>query len=248
MDSTSTSPPDSGGRDDGREEARHSGVTQTSAGNVATSTTQNATTMEQSASRAEAPAAPVDDGGADRSAKKDLDYARSFSKAPATCQSMPRSDDARPEARTITAGERYLYALNLHKNCPILMPLKIIVKHLEDLEDEFEKAHLDFQMPCTMTDAERCWLSDNVRTFNQILVRAKIETVEIEPGRLFIRTFHLGALLVQHQAPRSTYALLRACILLDLLLKGQRCIHELCLDPDYCGHVVREDAQRLGFI
>ncbi|KAH7969488.1 hypothetical protein HPB52_018841 [Rhipicephalus sanguineus] len=204
--------------------------------------------MEQSASRAEAPAAPVDDGGADRSAKKDLDYARSFSKAPATCQSMPRSDDARPEARTITAGERYLYALNLHKNCPILMPLKIIVKHLEDLEDEFEKAHLDFQMPCTMTDAERCWLSDNVRTFNQILVRAKIETVEIEPGRLFIRTFHLGALLVQHQAPRSTYALLRACILLDLLLKGQRCIHELCLDPDYCGHVVREDAQRLGFI
>ncbi|KAH7967990.1 hypothetical protein HPB52_005106 [Rhipicephalus sanguineus] len=169
MASTSTSPPDSGGRDDGREEARHSDVTQTSAGNVATSTKQNATTVEQSASRAEAPAAPVDDGGADRSAKKYLDYARSFCKAPATCRSMPTSEDARPE-------------------------------------DHSRRA---------------------------ILVRAKIEIMEIEPGRLLIRTFHLGALLAQHHAPRSTYAFLRACILLDLLLKGHRCIHELCLDPDY---------------
>ncbi|KAL1463990.1 hypothetical protein MTO96_043072 [Rhipicephalus appendiculatus] len=187
MASTSTSSPDPGGRDDGREEARPHCV-------VATTSNRNATTRDESASGAAA----------------------------------PRSDDATPGARPMTAAQRYLHAVSLHQNCPILPPVKLIEKNHEELQHELEYAHIDMQRPCTMTDTEPCWVLYNLPTLNHILVRANIEITETEPSRLLVRTFHPDARLPLYNDGST---LLTACILLDFLFKGHRCVHELCLRP-----------------
>ncbi|KAL3255864.1 hypothetical protein MRX96_046660 [Rhipicephalus microplus] len=139
----------------------------------------------------------------------------------------PRRRDATPRPRRMTAAECYSYAHTLHQICPILPPATLIMEHIDELLAELENAHVDMQMPCTMTDTEPCWVVNNLRTLNQSLVRANIEILEMEPRRLLVRNTDLD----ERHSEFNGSTTLKACILLDLLFKGHRCIHELRLRP-----------------
>ncbi|KAH7976302.1 hypothetical protein HPB52_011421 [Rhipicephalus sanguineus] len=143
---------------------------------------------------------------------------------------MSKNKDAPPEATKIAACACHAYALNLQKNCPNLPPVEDIANCLEQVQTEFENADLDMQMPCTMTDTDPCWVLDNLRTLNRVLMLADIEIKEEEPRRLSVRSFDYA-----RPARSNESALLKACILLDVLLKGHRCVQTLHLGQDIVG-------------
>lgn len=124
-----------------------------------------------------------------------------------------------------SAGTGQLYAFHLHENCPDLPPVTDIVKRLQAIQAEFQRDHLSMERPCSITDTDRCWIVDSLRTFNRILVRVDIELKEEEPQRLCICS--LDKAVVAHSNSDWVFD---ACILFHLLLKRHRCIQTLNLD------------------
>lgn len=118
-----------------------------------------------------------------------------------------------------------MYAMHLHENCPGLPPLEDIVKRLQEIQAEFERDHLSMERQCSITDTDRCWILDHLRTFNRILVRVDLELKEEEPQRLCICP--LDKAVVAHSNSDWVFD---AYILFHLLLKRHRCIQTLNLD------------------
>lgn len=124
-----------------------------------------------------------------------------------------------------SAGMGPLYAFHLHENCPGLPPVSDIVKRLQEIQAEFQRDHLSMERQCSITDTDRCWILDHLRTFNRILVRVDLELKEEEPQRLCICS--LDKAVIAHSNSDWVFD---ACILFHLLLKRHRCIQTLNLD------------------
>lgn len=131
---------------------------------------------------------------------------------------------------TVATGTGQLYALHLHENCPNLPPVEEIVKRLQDIQMEFQKDGLCMERQCSMMDAERCWILDNLRTFNRILMRVDMELKEEEPHKLCICSLSEAVVIYS-----NTNWVFDACILFHLLLKRHRCIKTLKLDKTAVG-------------
>ncbi|KAK8769784.1 hypothetical protein V5799_013749 [Amblyomma americanum] len=126
---------------------------------------------------------------------------------------------------TVAAGTGQLYALHLRENCPSLPPVEEIVKRLQEIQVEFQKDGLSMERQCSMMDMERCWILDNLRTFNRILMRVDMELKEEEPHKLCICSLSESVVIYS-----NTNWVFDACILFHLLLKRHRCIKTLDLD------------------
>lgn len=118
-----------------------------------------------------------------------------------------------------------MYALHLHENCPGLPPVADIMKRLQEIQAEFQRDRLSMERQCSITDTDRCWILDHLRTFNRILVRVDLELKEEEPQRLCICS--LDRPVIAHSNSDWVFD---ACILFHLLLKRHRCIQTLNLD------------------
>ncbi|KAL1440948.1 hypothetical protein MTO96_008994 [Rhipicephalus appendiculatus] len=84
---------------------------------------------------------------------------------------------------------------------------------------------LSMEMPCSITDTEPCWILNNLRTFNRILMRVDIELKEEEPRKLCVCSLNEAVV-----ANSDAIGLFDACILFHLLLKRHKCIQTLHLD------------------
>ncbi|XP_037498118.1 uncharacterized protein LOC119371737 isoform X1 [Rhipicephalus sanguineus] len=151
-----------------------------------------------------------------------------FATSSKSWKSPPSIHEARhgqPSIASVAAGTGHLYALHLHNNCPNLPPVEDIVKHLQQIQILFQCAGLSMEMPCSMTDTEPCWILNNLRTFNRILMRVDIELKEEEPRKLCVCSLNEAVV-----ANSDADGLFDACILFHLLLKRHKCIQTLHLD------------------
>lgn len=151
-----------------------------------------------------------------------------FARSSKSWKSLASSDEAhhgRAVAMTVATGTGHLYALHLHNNCPELPPVEDIVKRLQEIQMEFQRDGLSMELPCSMTDTKPCWILDNLRTFNRILMRVDIELKEEEPRKLCVCS--LDEAVVVHSNDNWVFD---ACILFHLLLKRHKCIQTLHLD------------------
>lgn len=154
--------------------------------------------------------------------------AKQFATSSKSWKSRSSSHEARherPAAVTVAAGAGHLYALHLHNNCPNLPPVEDIVKRLQQMQILFQRAGLNMEMPCSVTDTEPCWILNNLRTFNSILVKVDIELKEEEPRKLCVCSLNEAVV-----ANSDTIGLFDACVLFHLLLKRHKCIQTLHLD------------------
>ncbi|XP_065279976.1 uncharacterized protein [Dermacentor albipictus] len=139
-------------------------------------------------------------------------------------KSLASSNEAQ-HGRAVTTGTGHLYALHLHNNCPELPPVEDIVKRLQEIQMEFQRDGLSMELPCSMTDTKPCWILNNLRTFNRILMRVDIELKEEEPRKLCVCS--LDEAVMMHSNDNWVFD---ACILFHLLLKRHKCIQTLHLD------------------
>ncbi|CAN7992325.1 unnamed protein product [Ixodes hexagonus] len=119
------------------------------------------------------------------------------------------------------ASDRRLqeYVALITERCPTLYIADRLYVDLRDTSSTLSFNYINFNMPCTGTDTERCGIFEELTVWNEFLSILCVELKEVVPGKL-----GLVSLAPYYKPPIVDLQRHRACILIHWLLSKHHCI------------------------